>query len=460
MTNHQYTASPTLARFHRSNSPVRGVMGPVGSGKSVAMCVELYTRIRTANRGPNGKRKSRWLVVRNTYRELMDTTLNTWLDWFPDGVYGNFSRQDMTYYINDEELEAEVLFRAVDTSADTKKLLSLELTGAWINEAREVPKVVLDMIDTRIRRYPSKRDGGANWCGIILDTNPPDDDHWWYTLFETKTIPGYELYRQPSGLSPEAENLLNLPPNYYTRMVDGKDKQFINVYIHGQYGSVSDGMAIYAGEWSDATHYSPTPLPAIPHQPILLGWDFGLTPACVIVQQNTLGQLRVLDELVATDIGIRRFVEDVVAPFLRRKYPGNPLQSVGDPAGSRRAETDERTAFDVLAEMGILTEGADSNNPTARWDAVKWYLSRMVAGEPAFRLSSTCQTLRKGFNGGYRLRRLQVAGGERFTSRADKNAYSHPHDALQYACMRLRIPARSVWSHEIKHTEPEYAGDY
>jgi hypothetical protein len=40
--------------------------------------------------------------------------------------------------------------------------------------------------------------------------------------------------------------------------------------------------------------------------------------------------------------------------------------------------------------------------------------------------------VRKGFNGGYRYRKLQVSGGERYSDEPEKNKYSHPHDALQY----------------------------
>jgi hypothetical protein len=37
-----------------------------------------------------------------------------------------------------------VLFMALDREDDASKLLSLELSFAWINEAREVPKGIVD----------------------------------------------------------------------------------------------------------------------------------------------------------------------------------------------------------------------------------------------------------------------------------------------------------------------------
>ncbi len=50
-------------------------------------------------------------------------------------------------------------------------------------------------------------------------------------------------------------------------------------------------------------------------------------------------------------------------------------------------------------------------------------------------LDPRCGVLRKGFNGGYKYRRVQVSGDERFTDEPNKNRYSHPHDALQYAAL-------------------------
>ena len=117
-----------------------------------------------------------------------------------------------------------------------------------------------------------------------------------------------------------------------------------------------------------------------------------------------------------------------------------------DPAGTAR-DYSEDTAFSILEE--VLGEYAEDVGPAAtndlepRLEAVKWFLTRLTDGQPVFQLSPTCKVLRKGFNGGYKYRRLQVAGDARFTSKPDKNDTSHPHDALQYAALYLRGGAPS-----------------
>jgi hypothetical protein len=444
-----YRPSPVLAEFHGSDAFVRGVMGPIGSGKSVACCWEIFTRAQEQAKGPTGKRKSRWAVVRNTYGELRSTTIKTWLDWFPEDRFGKIKLADspITHELKFGDVELEVLFMSLDRPEDIKKLLSLEVSGMWLNEARELDKSALDGATSRVGRYPSARDGGCSWSGVIMDTNPPDDSHWWYRLAEEEQPEGWEFFRQPGGLiktptgyKPNrlAENVANLPGgyDYYLRQVPGKDENWIKAYLLAEYAAVLAGRPIYAGQWSDTLHVAPVSL--IKQRDIILGWDFGLTPACVVLQVSPRGRVAVLEEFVGEDCGVRQFVEGLVKPALSTKYRGCPVVSVGDPAGKQRAQTDERAVFDELRSLGIPTSSVKTNAPQARWEAVRYFLGQLRDGSPVFSLDPSCKVLRKGFNGGYRFRQLQVSGEARYSETAEKNLYSHIHDALQYACLSVR----------------------
>jgi hypothetical protein len=438
-----YNAEPTPARFHRSGAFVRGLMGPIGSGKSVACCMEVVRRALEQAPGKDGVRRTRWAFIRQTYPELKSTTIKTWLDWVRPEKFGPVKWEAPIKHLVKlgKDCELEVLFLALERPDDTKKLLSLELTGAWVNEAREVPKAVVDAATGRVGRFPSARDGGCTWSGVLMDTNPPDDDHWWYRLAEEERPDGWEFFKQPGGRSALAENLGNLPRGYYARICAGKDENWIRVYVDGAYGTVEVGRPVYKGAWNDTLHVAKDELWPLAKQPVVIGFDFGLTPAAVFAQVTPRGQFRVIDELVATDMGLRQFCENVVVPLVKTKYQTTPLHVVGDPAGAQR-DYSEDTAFDILDEvLGEYVEDveeADSNDPTARIEAVKWFLTRLTDGQPTFQLSPSCRVLRKGFNGGYKFRRLQVAGEERYTEKPDKNDFSHPHDALQYAALRLR----------------------
>lgn len=453
----EYFAEPTPALFHADDSFVRGIMGPIGSGKSVACVIEIISRAMRQRPNSDGARRTRWAVIRNTYPELTSTTIKTWMDWLPVSqcpiVYSAPITGKFNAPISDgTRIECEVLFLALDRPQDIKKLLSLELTGAWINEAREMEKLIIDTVTSRVGRFPSKIDGGPSWSGVILDTNPPDDDHWWYQLAEEYRPQNWKFWRQPGALidrgngdyiiNASAENLENQPlgADYWLRQIGGKTKEWIRVYLMGQYGTVMSGKPIYAGSWSDSLHVAD--VKSLIRHEIICGWDWGLTPACVIAQVTPRGRIIVTDEVIGEDTGVRQFAENAVIPLLQTKYRDCPQTHIGDPAGNQRSQADEKTVFEELRLLGIHCRSAPNNSPLARWEAVRYYLGRMIDGKPAFALSPACKVLRKGFNGGYKFRQMQVSGEARYSEQADKNRFSHPHDALGYLALHLREPSK------------------
>jgi len=438
-----------MAKFHQSTADVRALMGPIGSGKSVACCAEMLMKSFAQAPDNQGIRKTRWVIVRNTYRELIDTTIRTFFDWYPERL-GVFHKMDLKFSTQQRLADGtiadiEFLFRALDKPQDVKKLLSLEVTGGWINEAREIPKQILDMLLGRTGRYPKS---GTSWAGIIMDTNPPDSDHWWFKLFESGETPGYQLFKQPSGLSPEAENLENLlqPPNredlsiaerreiglrYYTRMLTGKDKEWVNVYIHGMYGFVQDGKPVYP-EYKDDVHSTNQPITIDRSATIYIGIDFGLTPCAVFGQRTSAGRWLVFDELVTEDLGAVNFGK-LLSQKIRHEYSGCKFEIYADPAGDQRAQTDETTPFQILRAAGIDAWPTYTNDFIIRREAVAAPLMRMdFAGNPGYLIGPKAVMLRKAKAGGYKYKRMAVSGQERYMDKPDKGRYSHVADAEQY----------------------------
>ena len=75
-----FSSSPTVWKFLSDNSFFRGLMGPVGSGKSYASAAEVMLRAVKQPVSPkDGVRYTRFVVVRNSYPELRTTTIKTWL---------------------------------------------------------------------------------------------------------------------------------------------------------------------------------------------------------------------------------------------------------------------------------------------------------------------------------------------------------------------------------------------
>jgi hypothetical protein len=439
----KYEASRTCWNFLEDDDTfVKGIMGPIGSGKSVCCCWNLFNWAMTQHANHDGIRRSRWAIIRNTYRELEDTTLQTWFDWFPRDL-GVFREAKMTHVMSIDQadgtqVQAEFLFRALDRPDDIKKLLSLELSGAWINEAREVPLAILDMLQGRVARFPPMREGGPRISNIICDTNPPDEDHWWYRMFEEKKPKGWKLYKQPSALAPDAENLKHLHPQYYQRLMANKTEEWIKVYVRGMYGFVKDGKPIYP-EYNDSVHVADDFIEYNPDLTLWVGLDFGLTPAALFAQRDPVdGQWQILDELVTDDMGAERFSEELARDLRQPEYrDAVEVQIWGDPAGDNRAETDERTPYDILAANGIHASPAKTpgnpNDPILRREAVAHNLTRLThLGRPRLIISPKAKMFRKGMAGRYCYRRLKVSGDERYVDKPDKGIYSHICEAGQY----------------------------
>jgi hypothetical protein len=462
-----YIPTPTGKLFHESQGFVDLVIGPYGSGKSTMCAQRIVQAAARMPRWDNGQRRSRWAVVRNTSGELKSTTLNTWLQWF--GELGTISKREKPLLMYEHEfndghgiIRLELIFIALDRPDDVRKIKSLELTGVYLNELSELPQNVLSHFKGRVNgRYPSKSFCPQKyWSGIIADTNPPSNSSWIYDDFEVKQVPGYTVFHQPPGLlknadgewirNENADNVNNLADSYYLNLASGQSQEFIKVFCLGEYGVVGLGKVVYPEFNSDL--HAVNDIEAIQGEPIHLGFDFGLTPACVVMQMSQRGQLRILKEYIGIDIGLRSFVESIVIPNLALDFPYCKVGiSVGDPAGSSRDQIlEEMSCISELCSLGIQTHAARTNEIDSRIASVRYFLNKMIDGKPAFVLSiKGCPTLFNGFVRDYVYKQLAVAGEVRYRDVPDKNMASHISDATQYIC--LEFAADSI----AKSKEPE-----
>ena len=411
-------------------------MGPVGSGKSVTCSFEIVRRATMQEPNEQGIRKTRAAVVRETARQLQDTTIKTFLDWFPPGVCGTYMRTTKTYFFKVGDVECEVMFRALDDADDVANLNSLELTFTWFNECKDIHPEIVDAMSKRIGRFPSKKDGGPTWHGMWGDTNPPTMDTWWFYQMEhldpkdgvSENDNGWDVFKQPSGRSTQAENIENLPDNYYD--TQGRSDEYIRTFIDGEYGLSLSGQPIYKYFRPDYHMGKETLRPIVNGvRPIVIGMDLGLTPAAVIGQQDPRGRVLILGEAVSFDMGIQRFTRTILKPLIIEHWSGAPIIVVTDPAGIQRAQTDERSAVDIIKAEGLKVFPAKTNNISARISAVDDFLMRQVDGDSAFLVDPSCTNLKAAMMGGYR---YHPKNGT-----IEKNKHSHVAEALQYLMMHI-----------------------
>jgi len=484
----KYETSNTGSAFHNSHADVRLVMGPVGSGKSTMNIVELIMMSLLQKPDKYNKRSSKWVIVRETYPQLKNTVWESFKLWLkPNDITCRYTesapmRIRWTDKLDDgTTMNAEFIFMAVAKPQDYENLKSLELTGAFINECGAMDYDVVTTVLSRLGRYPAPvdavdEDNPITRVSLLMDTNPPEEDGW--VAEKMKSPPrGWELWKQPAALlkdmradegyklNPDGENFKYLgvgPQAYYLNKVTAMTPEQISVLFCGNFGVTLDGNAIYRRQWSDDYHMARAELSAIPKSKILLGWDWGRGgEACIIGQLLPTGQLRILHELVADNIGLADFAKNFVKPLLQSHYPKSQFDiiSTGDPAGvaSHGLAQHGLNYFDVLnnSRNGVFkrwfqTAPAVSNHTELRLNAVRHFLTdKTPNGAPMFQLNRECTVLRKGFNAAYCYERKQVAGKAQYKDQPTKGPASHPHDALQYLC----LSAHPDYKRLVTHTE-------
>lgn len=449
---HTRPQGEVLQQFSDCRARNSFIMGPLGSGKTVETIIKIHdimceqAPVKAKDHRNHNVRLSRWIAARNTYSELFSTTIKDWLEIHGDlGVFKQGSKEPPTHRLDFDlddgtRVNAEIIFIAFDRPDHVKKARGIQATGIWLNETKEIPKSVVDMLDLRHGRYPSNKEGATpTWHGMLGDTNAPDEDHWYYELAEESKPADWKFYRQPGGVykdgeswvcNPNAENLNNLPKGYYERGLQGKSNDWIKVNLANEYGFVSEGKPVHP-RYVDSVHCQDFAFTPSKDINIILGFDFGRTPACLFMQRTSMDRWICFDEFLAKDMGAIDF-----APALKRyidtNYQGYKFKGHGDPSGSSGNQANNDTPFKLIRAEGIPCFPTQSNDPLKRRAALETPMKELcMDGKPRFIILPKCRTTRKGLQGGFCYRRLQVSG-DKYTEEPDKNEYSHPVEALEY----------------------------
>jgi hypothetical protein len=235
-------------------------------------------------------------------------------------------------------------------------------------------------------------------------------------------------------LSQEADWTHYLKDGYYENLCEGKAQNWIDVYVHGKFGASLSGKPVWPAFNRDL-HVSKTPLTPIrmSTHPILVGLDFGLTPAATIGQVDPSGRLLVFNDLVSDGMGILRFSREKLKPLLANRFSGMNVLIIGDPAGTQRGQTDEKSCFDILKAEGFRVIPAKSNSILPRVNAVDALLTRTVDGKSGILLDKDgTPNLQAAMRGGYR---YKIRTNGEMDDSPEKNKHSHVADSAQYLCL-------------------------
>jgi len=365
-------------------------------------------------------------------------------------------------------VEMEVLFIALDDDEDRKKLLSMELTGIWVNEAREVRKAIIDDAIGRTGRFPSKRDGGHSWAGALMDTNAPAETHWLPMMMGESPIPdtlsddekaalvrpdNWTYYVQPGALqpvkdgtgkiinfepNPDAENIGNLKDGYeyYLQRKGGKTNSWVLINFCNELGVLMAGKPVWP-TFERLKHVAHDHIAYDPALPLLVGIDStGRNPAAVFGQAPR-GRLKILAELIGRDVAVPAFAPQVknrVARILATAGVTTEkkiVQFYRDPH-QEKGQGDDQNTDQMYAKHGIRLMPAPGGN----FIATRTQTVEVLFDRSHIEIDPACTTLIAACSGGYRYKKLKIAGVDAYDETPDKtNGYADVADALQYLAL-------------------------
>lgn len=482
---HFVPPGPVAARYIQSLGPVDAITGPSGSGKTVATIFKLIRfAVATMPATTSGVVKVRLTVLRDNYRALYRTTLRSWFNWFPPDFPGSsFSGgQDRpaqhriilsTVRVVDGirrevPVDLEVDFFAVGDVAIEELLKGYETSAFWANEGDLLAERVIPFAYDRTGRYPSRTElppGTVLPRLVAVDFNPTPPKHWLWKACTTGTFQhetpddpldaalalqaddaekvAVNFFHQPSGLMPEAENRAGKSYQDYLRASKVMTPNDVRRFVHGLPGYALDGKPVYVREFNRRKHVAAGAVEVLPGVPLHIGFDQGLSPAAVLVQVSSLGQVRILRELyLGHGVGYQRFLQALIPILTTPPFRGLPPGLyTADPAGFYGADrvTGELAWAEAIGRgLGHPVYPAPTNEPSARWESVR---SRLLGDidttTPGLILDPSCSVLIDGFEADYKFPRYKDNAPQQHGDQPVKNDASHPHDALQYAVLGI-----------------------
>jgi len=269
----KYSPLPSQKKFHNSEARFKGFSGPIGSGKSAALCQEAI-RLSYLNPGRTG------LIGSPTYPMLKDSTLLALLETLNDNeVPFELNKADNVLTMTDTG--SRILLRAVD---EFERLRGTNLAWFGLDELTYTMEGAWLRLEGRLRDPRATRR-----CGFAVWT--PKGFDWVYRKFVSCRVEGYEaIHAKPF----ENRFLLKQVPDFYERLRGSYDENFYRQEVLGDYLNVRGGLVYHAFDRERNVRR----MELDTARPVIWALDFNVDPMCsVIAQVERSGEVRVLDEI-------------------------------------------------------------------------------------------------------------------------------------------------------------------
>lgn len=323
-------------QFHSSPARFKGFSGPVGSGKSQALCFEAL-KLAYLNRGCMG------LIGAPTYPMLRDATRTAFLALLNENeIPHRLHKSENSIALL--EPGSTILFRALD---NFERLRGPNLAWFGLDELTYCRPQSWLRLEGRLRDAKAE-----HLCGFASWT-PKGFDWVWNRFISPERKPGYDAFR--------AEQNPTLG-DFYQRLEASYDPRFFQQEAMGEYLSVFSGQAYYP-------FLRTAQMGGLRHNrkfPIWWSLDFNVNPMCSVIGQTINGVIRALDELVLPDSNTLAACEEfmartkkwIQAPAMPESYEdaiGMPdrlnVYVYGDPSGGSRQTSASRTDWQIVKEF-------------------------------------------------------------------------------------------------------------
>ena len=430
----------------QSDAKVRFVCGPVGSGKTTACIYEALRRAAAQEPAADGIRYTRGAIIRNTLQQIKSSVLKDIQQIL--GQVVDYRVSESALYIRQGDIDCEILLIPLEHQEDQKRLLSTQLTWAWMNEFVEIDSSFVSATIGRVGRYPSQSRGKPTWHGLFGDSNFGTEDSDWYNKLVVAKPEKWEYWEQPAPLirnpamatvetNPAAENVENLRTgyDYYRDLLSGATPEWADRYIFAKWGASLQGQAVFKNTFIADFHIAKSRLvPSMGHC-LIFGADFARAPAVVIGQINHEGRLLVFQEIFKENMGTEKFFKEFVKPLLfDTRFVGRPVFVCGDPSGMAQSQIGERSTFSMLKDIGFNAVPAPSNLIPARLASVEnWFMQQRGGTAGVLIDPEGCPMLIQALKGRYRYKLRK--GGELEATPDKVRPWADLADAFQYLCM-------------------------
>ena len=468
---------PTLLGVLRSEALFDATVGPAGSAKTSGIIAMLLVEAMTQTpfmgdpAYPGGVRETRTIVARQSYQQLTKATVGSLRNVL--GVVGSFTDGKpptglVEFPLPDgTTVRWEFLFQALDSDSAEGDLRGMEASNALIDELSEIEDPALvQLLISRLGRYPSKLRGGCRNRRALGATNGPKEGHWlhrWAMGEKTSEFdaiakqmggrPYFRLHRQPPALlrpgtpgeewkpNPLAENITNLPDGYgYYFAMLGMSEPQIQAFVEGEFARLQTGKRVI-------TAFNPK-MHVIPREVfdrvwragnLMVSFDFGRTPVVLVVVERADGGLVVIDSLMDADTSFDAFLHTKVFPHVRQTYPNSRLiGGTADPSGADESAATSTSPFEIAQAAGLVLEypgGTRVDRLQPRLEATQQRLQRLSPeGVPMIQITDNNKLLIDALERTYVWR---VAPGQSVTESPTKSHAlwcSDLADAFQYLC--------------------------